>query len=490
MGIKYYVRTTGERVLDDSFSQIQYEYLIDSEHKKGEILAEQLFGIDGDNVVLIEDDVILCKNFDQRIRRVIEDHPDDIINFFTHPRTWFESQYTTTLIYNQCTYIPQKLIAPLAAQIEQVYQDLKYQWKTTLTAEPLMQRAIKRLGLRVYLPRPCLVQHIDDGSLLEHYRAGRRRTPYFIDYFDQLGIDNAGARDPENRKKLEELLSNQFQDIDKNSDYAQLALEKKMKMQKSKKSTVLIVGYGVVGHNLHKELSVLECDIYDKFKTEFNTKKPNTTYDYCFICVDTPYSKTNPCDISQVENAILENDARIYVIKSTILPGTTCDLAEKYGKHIIFSPEYYGGTQHCNNFAFNFTILGGAKEDCIQVQQLLQNVYDATHVFRLVDSKTAELAKYMENCFLGTKVSFCNQFYYISQAYGVDYEDVRELFVLDPRVNGSHTFVYREHPYYDTHCLNKDIPAIAQAAPCDTHLLSSVIRFNENSKHGVVQNFK
>ena len=479
--IKYYVRTTGERTLDDSFSQIQYDYLIDSEHKKGEILAEQLRSIDGTDVVLFEDDIILCKNFDKRLKEIVKDHSDEIINFFTLPSRWFESFYTTTLVYNQCTYIPQKLIAPLSEKIEEIYQELKYQWKSTLTAEPLMQRAIKKLGLKIYLPRPCLVQHIDDGSLLKHYRAGRRRSPYFIDYLDQLGINNTEANTPENRQKLTEILEKQFYDIDQKSDYAQLAREKMMKLKEAKRDKVLIVGYGVVGHNLHKEFASLDCDIYDKYKTENNTKQ-NIKYDYCFICVDTPYSRSNPCDISQVENALLENDASLYIIKSTVLPGTTDELKTKYGKKIIFSPEYYGGTQHCNNFDFNFTILGGDKSDCIQVQQLLQNVYDATHTFRLVDSKTAELTKYMENCFLGMKVAFCNQFYRIAQSYGIDYEDLRELFVLDPRVNPSHTFVYRAHPYYDSHCLNKDIPAIAHAAKCDTRLLSSIIRFNDNSK--------
>ena len=239
----------------------------------------------------------------------------------------------------------------------------------------------------------------------------------------------------------------------------------------------LIVGYGVVGHNLAKEIEVLQPDIYDKYKTQYNTKQ-EIKYNFCFICVDTPYSVGNPCDISQVENALQENDAEIYVIKSTILPGTANKLKEKYNKRIVFPPEYYGGTQHCNNFEFNFTILGGDKDDCIKVQQLLQNVYDARHTFRIIDSKTAELVKYMENSYLATKVAFCVQFFDLAECYGVKYEDLRELFILDPRVNPSHTFVYREHPYYKSHCLDKDVPAIAKSK-CDTSFLNSIINYNE-----------
>ena len=250
---------------------------------------------------------------------------------------------------------------------------------------------------------------------------------------------------------------------------------------------VLIVGYGVVGHNLAKELSKLNPDIYDKFKTEYNTKRNNICYDFAFICVDTPFlNEDNINDISQVENAIQENYASIYVIKSTILPGTVDKLIKKFNKHIVFSPEYYGGTQHCNNFNFNYTILGGDKDDCCKVQQLLQDVYDARHIFRIVDSATAEFSKYMENCYLGMKVSFCNDMnngiekFNAKYGYNVKYEDVRELFVLDPRVNPSHTYVYDEHRYYDSHCLNKDIPALAYFL--DLELLKSVITFNDKQK--------
>lgn len=245
--------------------------------------------------------------------------------------------------------------------------------------------------------------------------------------------------------------------------------------------SVLIVGYGVVGHNLAKELEKLNPDIYDKFKSDYNSVKP-IMYDFCFICVDTPRTATELCDISQIKDVILSDivNAKIYIIKSTILPGTTDLLKITYNKHIIFSPEYYGGTQHCNNYNFDFTILGGNKSDCYKVQQLLQEVYDARHIFKIVDSKTAELTKYMENSYLATKVAFCIQFYEMAKKLDINYEEVRECFILDPRINPSHTFVYDEHPYYKSHCLDKDVPAIAEFM--DAELLKDVIKFNNKQK--------
>ena len=241
---------------------------------------------------------------------------------------------------------------------------------------------------------------------------------------------------------------------------------------------VLIVGYGVVGNNLSKEIEKLQPEIYDKYKDVDTRTKSN--YDIAFICVDTPINGKNLCDTTEVEKAIEENIADIYVIKSTILPHSTEQLVDKTGKRIVFSPEYYGATQHCNNFEFGFTILGGEKEDCQKVIQVLQSIYDGRHSFRIVDSTTAELAKYMENSWLATKVSFCAQFYQLAKKHGISYEELRELFILDPRVNPSHTFIYDEHPYWSSHCLNKDIVAIAESE--DAELLLDIIKFNDKCK--------
>ena len=244
-------------------------------------------------------------------------------------------------------------------------------------------------------------------------------------------------------------------------------------------SDVLIIGYGVVGHNLAEELKKLRPHVYDKFKPECNTKE-DKRYRLAFVCVDTPITEDKLCHDGEVWNAIRDNDADIFVIKSTVLPGVTRAIRAQTGKRVIFSPEYYGGTQHCNNYEFNFTILGGEKKDCIEVIQMLQSVYDGRHTFRMTDSTTAELTKYMENSYLATKVSFCCQFYEIARKLGVEYEELRELFVLDPRVNPSHTFVYRDHPYWDSHCLNKDVPAIAYSE--EAELLLAVIEYNEKHK--------
>lgn len=226
---------------------------------------------------------------------------------------------------------------------------------------------------------------------------------------------------------------------------------------------VLIIGCGVVGSNVRDKLAKLNPDVVDKFKPELTHYDPNCVYDFAYVCVDTPHNDRGDCDVSEVFNAVRDNHAAVFVIKSTILPKTTERIVAETGKHVVFSPEFYGGTQHCNNWRFNFTILGGALSDCVKVQQMLQLVFDARHTFRFTNSRTAELVKYMENAYLANKVSFFVAFFQIAEQLGICYEEVRELVTLDPRIGKSHSFVYRDKPYWDTHCLNKDVPAIAHA---------------------------
>jgi len=243
---------------------------------------------------------------------------------------------------------------------------------------------------------------------------------------------------------------------------------------------ILIVGCGNIGSKIYEEYKKLSPDRYDPYKNLL--EKRDITYDIAFICVDTPMKENGECDLSQVETAISETNASIIVLRSTIPPTTTDTLVAKTNRHIIFSPEFYGTTQHCdhNTFNFNFTILGGNKEDCDKVVQVLQDVYDGRHRFIITDAKTAELAKYMENTFLAARVSLCIQFWEIANQYGISYPELREVFLNDERFNRAHTFVYSDHPWWESHCFDKDLQALTQFA--DAPLIENIINYNQKCK--------
>lgn len=192
--MKYYVRTTGERTLHKSFNQIEYELIVDKDKKIREIFGQQLLQIN-DDCVLLEDDIILCRNFKQRIEQVISKFKDQIINFFTYPTFYFTSSFADNFYYNQCTYFPKEIIRMLAEEINKRELDGLRE-----TPEKAIQAVLLEKKIQHYRYRPCLVQHIDLDSVIGHEREVKfllRRSPYFIDYLDDLNIpyDQAGTED-------------------------------------------------------------------------------------------------------------------------------------------------------------------------------------------------------------------------------------------------------------------------------------------------------
>jgi len=230
--------------------------------------------------------------------------------------------------------------------------------------------------------------------------------------------------------------------------------------------TIGIIGYGVVGQNMHKLFP--DAYIVDPViggGISFNGKdivdKPGGRhYDVAFVCVPTDMLPDGSADTRIVKQAVLENEADLFVIKSTVPPGTTDQLNERNYGLCCFSPEFFGETQHANAVDYDFVILGGSREATDKVAELYKSIKSAVFHIRKTDAKTAELVKYAENCFLATKVTFFNEFFRLCIAAGIDPDEWRELLLLDPRIGRSHSFTYREHPWYASHCLDKDIPAL------------------------------
>src|SRR4029077_1080164 len=89
------------------------------------------------------------------------------------------------------------------------------------------------------------------------------------------------------------------------------------------------------------------------------------------------------------------------------------------------------------------------------------------------------------NAFLATKVTFCNEFFDIAQRFGIDYNELRELWLLDPRIGKSHTFVFADKRGYAGKCLPKDMDAViaaAEDAGYDAQFLKAVASSNDRMR--------
>ena len=247
------------------------------------------------------------------------------------------------------------------------------------------------------------------------------------------------------------------------------------------KNKIGIVGLGHVG-SIMKEF-FKDAIVYDEIKKIGNRNEINHCQ-IAFVCVPTPQAEDGRCDTSIVEYVLNWLDSEVIVIRSTVPVGFTDKYRSEMGKRIVFQPEYYGET-YAHPFANprnrNWVTLGGSDEDTEVVAQLYEEVFTSEIFIHQVDAKTAELAKYMENSFLATKVTFCNQFYDIAKAFGINYHKLRETWLLDPRIGRSHTFVYEDNRGYGGSCLPKDLSGIiyqAQEANIDITLLKAVQETN------------
>lgn len=204
--VKYFVRTTLERQLDNSYSQIEYELLADTEHNPVKSFIDQLeyLGTLECDVVLLEDDLILCNEFKTKIEKVIKKYKNNIIQFFTLPSTYFTTHITDdTFKFNQCTYYPKGVLSKIANYMRKHSND-----KFPYGYDTIESWALKEYQLTYVVYRPCLVQHIDYKSLIS--KCNGRRTPYFIDYLDGLNISYVDAAKPENKQKLIDLMNKKF----------------------------------------------------------------------------------------------------------------------------------------------------------------------------------------------------------------------------------------------------------------------------------------
>lgn len=246
---------------------------------------------------------------------------------------------------------------------------------------------------------------------------------------------------------------------------------------------VAIVGAGAVGRGIAQLFP--NAVLFDEPKG-IGTRAEVNACDAAFVCVPTPSLADGRCDTSIVESVLGWLTTPLVVIRSTVAVGTTRRLAQQHPDlDIVFQPEY--GPAETPDHPFNdlrkvrWVILGGERRATAKAVRLWQDVYNADVVIQQTTPETAEVCKYMENAFLAMKVTFCNEFFDIASTFGVDYSELREMWLLDPRIGRSHTFVFGDKRGFGGKCLPKDLDAIireSERAGYEPQLLKSVASTN------------
>lgn len=211
------------------------------------------------------------------------------------------------------------------------------------------------------------------------------------------------------------------------------------------KYKVGVIGNGFVGEAINFLFSSNSTvKIYDINKSKsINSLDETLESDFVFICLPTPMKANGSQDLSFINNFfenISNNDNPIYIIKSTVLPGITKKISNKYPNlKVVFSPEFLREkTAKKDIINQSRIILGSDKVEYLnKVEGLFLSRFKNPNIIK-TNSLTAEFIKYMNNNFLATKVSLMNEFYRLSNKVGVDWNVALAGFVADDRIGKSH----------------------------------------------------
>ena len=221
------------------------------------------------------------------------------------------------------------------------------------------------------------------------------------------------------------------------------------------------VGYDAVVRVYDKDPTKKECELDEVVRES----------DVVFISVPTPSNKDGSINLDILFqcldeiNEVYQNTFNtIFLVRSTIVPGTTRKLQEKFPSlRLVFNPEFL--TERSANFDFisqSRFVLGGDAKDTNIIADLYRHRFGESVSIIESNFETAELIKYACNTYFATKVSFLNEMRLISDAVNADWDKLVEGFIRDGRIGSSHTNVPGPDGKFGFggSCFPKDIQAL------------------------------
>jgi UDPglucose 6-dehydrogenase len=246
-----------------------------------------------------------------------------------------------------------------------------------------------------------------------------------------------------------------------------------------------IIGAGVVGGALLRYLRErrMPVAVYDPPKGHTSVTAIADA-SVVFVCVPTPYVERRGFDDGYLVDAVRAvPGSKTVVIKSTVLPGTTDLLQERFPQHrFLFNPEFLREATAYEDFVnADRQIVGhtpASREDAAGVMALLPRA----PFERICRAREAEMAKYAANSFLAVKVSYANEIYDLCDRLDIDYGAVRDMLGADARIAGSHLDVFAGgYRGYGGKCLPKDSRSLldlARTAGFELQVLAAADRVN------------
>jgi GDP-mannose 6-dehydrogenase len=218
-----------------------------------------------------------------------------------------------------------------------------------------------------------------------------------------------------------------------------------------------------------------------KLRATTDSSEAVKSSDISLVCVGTPSKSNGSLDLRHVARVCQEIGAALakketrhtVVIRSTMLPGSIESVAqpaleEASGKKagndfaLCVNPEFLReGTSVQDFYAPPLTLIGADDEETAKLVGDLYASIDAP-VFN-TSVKTAEMVKYVCNCFHALKVSFANEIGNICKALDLDSHEVMKVFCADTKLNLS-SYYLKPGFAFGGSCLPKDLRAVSYKA--------------------------
>lgn len=187
---------------------------------------------------------------------------------------------------------------------------------------------------------------------------------------------------------------------------------------------------------------------------------------YHFLCLPTP-TINGDCFRDDIIDLIrqlesIPHNQNVYIIRSTVIPGTARHIQEQLGIHsVISNPEFLTeSTWEEDALHPDIVVIGGDQKNYVDDVRGIYEGHIKTAKIITTDSVTAELTKYAINTFYSTKVAFANQIFDICQHIGANYETLKDAMYNRKWIGKNHLDIWHKGGRGAAgKCLPKDLEA-------------------------------
>ena len=219
-----------------------------------------------------------------------------------------------------------------------------------------------------------------------------------------------------------------------------------------------------------------------------------------FIAVGTPQGEDGSADLQHVMGVARDvaramNGYKVIVDKSTVPVGTAQkvrDVVRRETTHpfsVVSNPEFLKQGAAVDDFMKPDRVVIGADDaKAADLMVALHKPFTRTGApIMVMDTASAELAKYAANAMLATKISFMNEIANVCEAYGADVDRVRQAMGSDRRIGTAFLF---PGVGYGGSCFPKDVKALVKFSgdkKYDFKILKAVEAVNESQKRVLIK---